>query len=355
MQKIIISLDMLKSKSKKKIWVAPGKRKGHYREVEVGTAEKPLDLHIKEILTFEEAGMEGGIHNDNSFIIRHYDGSQSIYKVMNRINVFGEKVSYKFSKMFGWDNIPVTHAGDYGRGYGSVQKWIPDGDEPYAGYDSFGTKLTDKHINDLSKIYLMDMLMGNHDRHEGNVVIKGDRAFMIDNEDFGHIHATQEQMDSLDSGIKGERDKFRNLNVMLNWIEENDVPNIHKKLKAAVINNMYDILRNGSQIKKYIDSLNYKEMKIPLYNIREIQNISKNLDEMKEYYKKTIGIKDNDSKYNEMCQMLNIMPKYPLTESQITHEIEILEGKLQKTRGSPLYMRKGESTKFKINLITRRT
>lgn len=352
MVKIILS-DLCKMKSTKKIWIKPGKRVGHYRTVEVGSDENAsFKANIDKIITLQEFGVEGGVHDDHTFIIQMKDGSNYIYKVMEPINVLGETMTYDLNKIVGWNIVPETRKGDFGKGFGSAQKWIPETEDAWDGYHP-GIHVNKQHMGDLSRVFLMDMLLGNYDRHEGNVAMTDKKVYMIDNEAFGASQRVKPSLNSLNDRCNGKNVGYPDPNCMIRWLDKNLSTDEYKSLRANIMNNMFDILKNSSGIKNYIKNKDYKSMGITKGGQREINSTLDNLKDMGQYYKNAMGIEDINAKYNEMCQTLNIMPKYPLSETQLADEVKRLEGVLKKTPGSTLYMKSERVTKLKINLIPR--
>lgn len=237
---------------------------------------------IKKIMTLQEAGIEGGCHDKASFIIVYNDDSKAMYKVIEPIEIFGEKATRDISQIIGWDVVPEVIAGDFGKGIGSVQQWI-SGEQPYDDYYESGVLVTEKHIPDLSKMFVLDMLMGDVDRHTENVIIKGDRAYMIDNEDTGAKFSVTKSMKGLDERIAATHER-RDCNSMLSWVEESEDPEILEKLQAGVMSIMTDVFEKSDDIKQYIMSKDYDDMEIRGSEQHKIHSIVTNLKDMKKYY-----------------------------------------------------------------------
>lgn len=237
---------------------------------------------IDEIIPLHEVGIEGGCHDMDSYIIKYKNGSKAMYKTIEAIEIFGEKATHDIAKMIDWDVIPEVIAGDFGKGIGSVQEWIP-GEQPFSDVFGFGEPVTDKHIDDLSKMFLMDMLMGDIDRHAENVIVKDGKVYMIDNEDIGANFSVSKAIKSLDERIAGTNDRY-DANSMVSWVNESDDPKILEKLKISMINNMPDVFKKSDDIKRYIESKDYDDMEISKSQQGKVRSILTNLRDMKKYY-----------------------------------------------------------------------
>jgi hypothetical protein len=143
------------------------------------------------------------MHENETYICRFKDGSLAIHKTMKAGDIVGEVGAYETSKILDWDIVPETIQCDYGKGEGSCQKWIPDSNEPYDGFDDNAILIEEKHLNDLSKIFVMDMILGNCDRHDGNIIIdKNDKCWAIDNEMWGKRNNAELHIEALNRVVK---------------------------------------------------------------------------------------------------------------------------------------------------------
>lgn len=98
-----------------------------------------------------------------------------------------EDAAYRIDRMLGGETVvPETTATDLGHGRGSYQRLVPRAADcnpdrmSEAAYD----KLLNKHdSNDARrrKMFLLDVLTGNTDRHEGNVIRSHGKLWAIDN------------------------------------------------------------------------------------------------------------------------------------------------------------------------------
>lgn len=136
-----------------------------------------------------------GINAEKTNIVIFEDKSKGIYKPTQESSIIGEVGAYRTSQIIGWDIVPETVSVDLGKGVGSCQKWV-EGVEELEYDGGYITNINMDHMSDLSKIFIIDMLLGaSDDRHIGNIAVKGDRVYMIDNEVFGRY-------DTVDSGME---------------------------------------------------------------------------------------------------------------------------------------------------------
>jgi len=243
--------------------------------------------NLVEIKSLYDAGIEvvGGIHGSNTFICKFKDGSSAIHKVMNQGDIIGEVGAYNTVKILKWDIIPETIQCDYGKGKGSTQKWIPDSNEPYSGFDDNGILIKEKHLNDLSKIFILDMITGNFDRHDGNIIIdKSDKCWAIDNECVGKLNNAELYIESLEQFVKtGEGSPLPMIRVFENSFG-NDIK-MYQNFKDHVDKNINQVIQNKEEIIKYWSQ--YKDSNdintgIP---IKEgIGYIKRNIEYLEKYY-----------------------------------------------------------------------
>lgn len=269
------------------------------RKQRVGRKEKEVvkksSLHpdnVQGINDLNESGivgLVGGIHEMETYIVQFKDGSQAIHKTMMKGDIAGEVGAYEISKIIGWDIIPETIQCNYGKGDGSTQKWIPDGEEPMGDFYD-GVDLGEKHLNDLSKIFILDCINSNFDRHDGNLIIdKNDRVWAIDNECIGKKDNFLLHIESLEQYAKnGEGSPMPILRVLENSIGS-DIK-LWQKFKDHVDKNFKEAILYENKIIDYWDQYkDKKDMKaflgaIPMRDA--IKNIQKNINDAKKYYQK---------------------------------------------------------------------
>lgn len=286
-QKIEINLSNLEKREisvkgfrdKRGIWHKPHKR----RIKDIISKEKEhtymTKSNVKEIVTLTNFGLVGGIHDDNTNIITFNDNSTAIYKVMNEGEIIGETSTYNISKkILGWDIVPETVSDNFGKGNGSCQKMI-DGVEPYAGYDGNNTKIYRKHFDDLAKIFVLDMILGNADRHEANLIIDDtNKCWAIDNEFIGMARAPEKFMGSLDS-VCGLSTEF-NYCAMIVWLNKNLDRNDFLEFRKYVIKYIRESLDKKEKILNYYKQYN-GSLKVDIMTMKEvISNIKNNLEYM---------------------------------------------------------------------------
>ena len=283
------------SKAEKTIKVkATHKRKAHKRVIHFEGKElekkikSPLDPdNLTEIKSLEDCGINivGGIHEDETFICKFKGNESAIHKVMPLGDVAGETGTYKISKIIGWDVVPETIKCDYGKGVGSSQKWI-DGDEPSSPFYN-GVTLAEKHLNDLSKIFIMDMINGNFDRHDGNLIVdKNDHVWAIDNESIGKLNSAELNIESLEEYVKDGRGFSTPMMQILKNSFGNDVK-MYQNFKDHIIKNFPMALNKKDEIiahwSQYKDS-DYLNTDVPIKN--GIKSIEKNIEYLEKYIKR---------------------------------------------------------------------
>ena len=231
--------------------------------------------NIKEIQSLEDIGINGNIHDKESFIIKFKNNSQALYKTIKPIGIIGEVNAFKTSKVLGWNIVPETVKGNFGHGMGSCQKWV-DGEEVYSQeYNNYGKKLTKKNINDLAKIFAFDIITNNRDRHVGNFLVSNNKIWAIDNEEFGYLDAGKYLMERLDDAC--------NYGNQIGWgilqaIEDNfgNDQKIYKYFRNLVIEKLKEIVDKENKILEI-----YKPVKN--YNIKR-----KAIEESFDYIKSKI-------------------------------------------------------------------
>jgi SPP1 gp7 family putative phage head morphogenesis protein len=263
--KIEIQISQLEKFSKtglvrKKVPVTrKGKKTMEYRWVR---AEERVKVHetgmarenLVSIKTGLDCGIGGTMHESGIRICDFKDGSRGIYKLMEPIDIDGEITYYAANKILNWDTCPETIKTDLGIGVGSCQKWIPYADSPYTVYNLSGIKIEEKHFNDLSMIFVQDMLCGNKDRNEYNIVMKDDKVYAIDNESSMKVIGS-EHIDALDTAaslsFKG------GYAPMLNWMKDSLSIKDFEIFRNYVIKNMKYAIKYKDQISKLYGD-NYK-------------------------------------------------------------------------------------------------
>ena len=294
--KIEINITSL-AKTEKRVWIKPtSKRKGHYRkvkgakkvDVEKPKVSKMVPDSVEEIITLSDMGAMGGYHQVNSFVLKFKDGSFAMYKTISEDAVFGEVSAYKVSDIVGWDVVPETVSGDFGKGDGSVQKWVEGGNHPEYYYGEVGDNIIEeKHLDDLSKIFVLDAVNGNYDRRQANVVIKGESAYMIDNEYIGNEREGESACVELSEWITG---RGGSENKMLNWmkyipVDKIPIHDFRNKFNEKILNNMKIIMDKRDEIMTYYA----KNMPISEERSEILNNIKSNFDYIERYIKNPVG------------------------------------------------------------------
>jgi len=232
-----------------------------------------IPKNVEKILTSSELGISGVTHKKETYIIKFKNNFNAIYKTMKKKEIIGEVTTYDISKKLNWNIVPETVENDFGKGNGSCQKMI-DGVEPYSGYDDKDNyiKINKNHFDDLSKIFVLDMITGNYDRHDANVIIdKNNKCWAIDNEDFGNPDTAKEFIKVLDSmcGLSSESD----YNPMIVWLKKNLDKNDFLEFRKYILKNIKEVIDNEDKISKLLHS---KDLDLSI-----ILNIINNIEFMK--------------------------------------------------------------------------
>ena len=291
--KIELNLDLLKSRL---IHVkATPKHKAYTRRIEEAKPKEEvvsrsgmIPENVEKVSTLNDLGMSGGMHDQESFIVKFKDGSNAMYKTTDEGAIIGEVSTYDISKILNWNIVPETVSNNFGKGEGSCQKWVENSVEPYDGSRYMGYKrgrVEEKYFDDLSKIFVMDCITGNYDRHSGNVMIdENDKCWAIDNEAFGTPGSADDFIYSLDNRC-GITDVSTHC-PMIRWLDKNLDKEQYLKLREKVIENMKQVIDNKNNIINYYNK--YKDDDFitdeGLSSIKIVENIKENLSYMQDYY-----------------------------------------------------------------------
>jgi len=265
-------------RDKKGFWHKPHKR----RIKDIIPKEKEHTYmtknNVKEIITLNDFGIIGGMHDDNSYIIKFNNGSAGIYKIMKKGDIIGETSTYNISKILNWDIVPETISGNFGKGNGSCQKII-NGVEPYAGYEVDNIKIYKKHFDNLAKIFVLDMILGNGDRHEANLIIdNANKCWAIDNEFIGMARASEKFMGALDLACGLSRK--HNYNAMIIWLNKNLNRKDFLEFRKYVTKYIRESLDKKEEILNYYKQYN-GSLKVGTMLMKEVRsNIKNNLEYM---------------------------------------------------------------------------
>jgi len=118
---------------------------------------------------------------NESVILEFADGSRGIFKSARDMkeNGYGsaesEILAYEFSESIGWDIVPETIEYTYKGEGGSLQKWVPNSETAMDRREFRPREWTPRFT-------IMDALLGNVDRHAGNVLYDEEgKMWAIDN------------------------------------------------------------------------------------------------------------------------------------------------------------------------------
>jgi len=218
----------------------------------------------------------GTLHAGDLYRCKFKDGSQGIHKVMEPLGIEGETLYYKVNKILGFDTCPETVAVDFGKGDGSCQKWIPDA----ADFSS----VTIDDMEPLAKIFVQDIICGNRDRHNENVIKdESGKWHAIDNEMWGSTRAKDDWMDALDQML--DLDYITIYCPMIKWMgkqcDKKVVKNeVFKVFKEHVITTMKKTVEHEDEIKQLYRSYTKTDDKTLKSRAK---NVRQGLDYIKDY------------------------------------------------------------------------
>lgn len=118
--------------------------------------------------------IEGGTYDPVFF--QFENGESGIFKSWGWQK---ERAAYLASRLLGLDVVPPTVIREVETEEGSLQKFIPDA-SGVAETSLSLEGLSESQQEDLMRIWLLDLVIGNIDRHDGNLLVKGDNVYAID-------------------------------------------------------------------------------------------------------------------------------------------------------------------------------
>lgn len=114
----------------------------------------------------------GGVNA--SVAVTWSDGTKAVFKTDSLNNkTAAEIIAYRLAQKLGMNNMPETVIGTLDGKTGSLQKWVPNASEATniraaANKALFGD---DEHMRAAAKTSVLDIIIGNADRHPGNYMI----------------------------------------------------------------------------------------------------------------------------------------------------------------------------------------
>lgn len=117
-----------------------------------------------------------------NYLVEFEDGSRAIHKI-NQVTgtAEAEALAYEFSKSIGWDIVPETMMPE-GTKDVTRQRWV-EGETAFEVEEAYyETGEGGGFLRKDPKMLAMDALLGNHDRHLGNILIdKNGKQWAVDN------------------------------------------------------------------------------------------------------------------------------------------------------------------------------
>ena len=205
--------------------------------------------NVESIKSLSDMDIPGGINRKSTNVVTFKDSSSGIYKTTDRRSTQGEMNVQEVQSILGWDIAPETVKDDFGDGEGSCQKFVSGDREVDYGqqmYGASGVKIEEKHYDDLAKIFLMDLIVGNDDRHVNNVKIDdNDRVWAIDNDTWAEM-----------TNYSPDLDKDFLQCRMHNWMGSQDYAlfqTIINKHVDTIVEHREEIMKHFVELAKYHD------------------------------------------------------------------------------------------------------
>jgi len=216
--------------------------------------------NVKSIKYGSDAGLPPSTHEGGVGLVDFKTGESGIYKVaFDKDGITGETGYASLARVMGWNIVPQTEEVDFGRGTGTCQEYIY-GEHPTWSMETLGAVITDEHFESLAEMFAMDVVVGNVDRHNENIMIVDDNVWAIDNDtwvqnvdDYNSRDAkyTFEALDSRAEGreyTKGETG-FNKLCTALDCSEIDKEG--FKEFKSLVVVKLEELLQQEQKIGKF--------------------------------------------------------------------------------------------------------
>jgi len=213
-----------------------------------------------------EAGLPESSHGFNLSLCEFEGGHRAIYKPAeseeDKLNIVGETGYHDLAEAIGWDMVPQTEEVDLGGGPGSCQAFI-EGEHPkWSKKNPEGVTIKAKHFEELAQIFVMDLLVGNGDRHNENIIIdKDDNVWAIDNDTWTQ-NAPDYSPDDMSESLlalkyhvegadptKGKEDK--GYNKLVNCLAASISQRGFKKFESIMKNKLAEVLKEEDTIRAY--------------------------------------------------------------------------------------------------------
>lgn len=230
------------------------------------TLALPDNLETKEVKTFEEAGMPGGVNVDNSYYVEFENGDFAYFAENLSVGDFGsdpgtvknEQLFTRISEELGWQLGPENKRGaiiDPQEGsltQGNFQRWVDNSvdlqNEIYDGrfgspsdYEYTASEFLDEHGEWLAKVQAVDAIVGNSDRHLANARLDENNVpHAIDNGGH-HLPTGSAVQDRIDIGSILPPSKLENVS---------EFPELEAKLEDYFVQQrafLREILENHSE------------------------------------------------------------------------------------------------------------
>ena len=162
-------------------------RVGQKESDDVGT--KMTKENVESITSLGDMNIFGGLNRHFTHVVNFKDNTKGIYKTTDMGSIQGEVNVQSIQSILGWNIAPETVADDFGKGFGSCQKFI-DGDVElglsFTPRGELVEKIKEDQYDNCAKIFVMDLLCGNPDRSKNNAKVDDSgKVWAIDNDIWG--------------------------------------------------------------------------------------------------------------------------------------------------------------------------
>ena len=232
--------------------------------------------NIKSMKSGPEAGLPASAHESTISLVDFKTGDGGVYKVSDsKDDITGETGYYDLADFMGWDIVPQTEKVDFGNGEGTCQEYVY-GEHPVWSTKQLGAVITEDHFESLAEMFAMDVVVGNVDRHNQNIMIADDKVWAIDNDtwvqsvDFYNSNDAGDTFTALDFRAEGaEATEGRTgFNKLCYALESSDIyKDGFKEFKSIVLTKLEELLQHEQEIKKIYPVTRHDRRDALEYNI----------------------------------------------------------------------------------------
>jgi len=214
--------------------------------------------NIESMENAMEAGLPESTHGTDINLVKFKDGGKGIHKTTgDKDDITGETGYHDVAEVIGWNIVPQTEVVDFGLGMGTCQRFVKGQHLKSSGDD--GIFAEEKHFDSLAKIFALDLLVGNSDRHDENIIIdKNGKVWAIDNDTWVqnapeyYSNDIVDELDGLDYHADGEMpNKGEGFSKLCESLSRSLSPNDFKRFRSVVKDKISELLNHTDTIKDY--------------------------------------------------------------------------------------------------------